>query len=85
MLTVRDATIADASAITAIYNDGIASRKATFDTEPCSVEEIAEDLQSDMATHPTIVVTDGTSVVGLAWASSYRKRACYYGISEFYV
>lgn len=84
-LAVRDATIADAQAITAIYNDGIASRKATFDTEPCSVEEITEDLRSDMATHPTIVVTDGTSVVGFAWASAYRRRACYEGIAEFSV
>lgn len=84
-LTARDATIADAPAITAIYNDGIASRTATFDTESCSVEEIAEDMRGDMTTHPTVVVTDGTSVIGFAWASSYRKRACYDGIAEFSV
>lgn len=85
MIAARDATLADAPAITAIYNDGIASRQATFDTEPCSVEEIAADLRADMATHPTVVVLDGARVVGFAWASAYRKRACYDGVAEFSV
>lgn len=82
---VRDATPDDAPAITAIYNAGITSRKATFDTEPCTVAEIAHDLAADMATHPTVVVVDGERVVGFAWASSYRPRACYDGIAEFSV
>lgn len=82
---VRDATVADAPAITAIYNDGIASRLATFDTELCSVEEIAADLRTDLATHPTVVVLDGERIAGFAWASAYRPRACYAGIAEFSV
>ena len=58
--TVREATPGDAAEITAIYNEGIAGRQATFDTEPCSVEDIAADLRADMATHPTMaVVADG--------------------------
>ncbi len=84
-LTVRDATADDAPAITAIYNDGIASRQATFDVEPCSVEEIAADLRADIATHPTVVVLDGKHVAGFAWSSAYRSRACYAGIAEFSV
>lgn len=82
---VRDATPDDAPAITAIYNDGIASRRATFDTEPCIVAEIAADLKADLETHPTVVVVDGERIVGFAWASSYRPRACYDGIAEFSV
>lgn len=82
---IREATPDDAPAITAIYNEGIAGRKATFDTEPCSVAEIASDLQADMETHPTVVVVDGERVLGFAWASSYRSRACYDGIAEFSV
>jgi L-amino acid N-acyltransferase YncA len=84
-VTVRDAALADAPAITAIYNEGIASRQATFDTEPCSVAEITDDLRADMATHPAVVVLDGERVVGFAWASAYRKRACYEGVAEFSV
>jgi L-amino acid N-acyltransferase YncA len=84
-LTVREATVADAPAITRIYNDGIASRQATLDIELCSVEEIGEDLRADADTHPTIVVADGDDVVGFAWSSVYLKRACYARISEFSV
>ena len=83
--TVRDATVADAPAITQIYNEGIASGQATFDTALCSVAEIADDLRADMATHPTVVVLEGERVVGFAWASAYRQRACYDGIAEFSV
>jgi L-amino acid N-acyltransferase YncA len=85
LFAVRDATVADAPAITRIYNDGIASRQATFDTEPCSAAEIADDLRADIATHPTIVVLESERVVGFAWASAYRKRACYDGVAEFSV
>ena len=37
----RAATVADASAIAAIYNEGIADRIATFETEPRSATDIA--------------------------------------------
>ena len=84
-LAVRDATPADAAAITRIYNEGIASRTATFDTELCTVEEIATDLRADQDTYPAVVVSDGDDVLGFAWTSSYRNRACYDGIAEFSV
>jgi L-amino acid N-acyltransferase YncA len=35
-LSTRAATLADAPAITTIYNEGIADRIATFETEPRS-------------------------------------------------
>jgi phosphinothricin acetyltransferase len=38
----RAATLADAAAIAAIYNEGIADRIATFETEPRSAGQIAE-------------------------------------------
>jgi L-amino acid N-acyltransferase YncA len=85
VLAVRDATLGDAAAVAAIYNEGIASRRATFDTEPCSVEDVAADLRADSSTHPTVVVVDGDRVLGFAWTSSYRARACYDGVAEFSV
>ena len=39
-LRTRAATPADASAIAAIYNEGIADRIATFETEPRSATDI---------------------------------------------
>jgi len=41
-LRTRAATLADAAAIAAIYNEGIADRIATFETEPRSAAQIAE-------------------------------------------
>jgi phosphinothricin acetyltransferase len=84
-LTVREATADDAAAVTRIYNDGIASRRATLDTELCSVEDIADELRADAATHPTMVVCDGEEIVGFAWSSIYLRRPCYDRISEFSV
>ena len=39
-LTARAASLADAAAIAAIYNEGIADRVGTFETEPRSKEQI---------------------------------------------
>jgi len=41
-LRIRAATIADAAAIAEIYNQGIADRVATFETEPRSAADIVE-------------------------------------------
>jgi L-amino acid N-acyltransferase YncA len=40
-LRTRAATLADAAAIAAIYNEGIADRIATFETEPRTTGQIA--------------------------------------------
>jgi phosphinothricin acetyltransferase len=80
-LTIRDATPADAAAITDIYNQGIAERTATFDTEPRTVSEIeARIRQQDR--FPMLVAETGDRVVGWAGTSSYRPRECYRGIAE---
>jgi L-amino acid N-acyltransferase YncA len=82
-LTARPAVAADVPAITAIYNQGIADRVATFETEPRTTDQVASWLGRR---HPLLVVEDGNGTV-VAWAStsSYRERACYAGIAEFSV
>ena len=52
-LTARAARRADAAAIAAIYNEGIADRIATFETEPRSPEQIARWFDGR---HPIVVV-----------------------------
>lgn len=80
---IRLAEAKDAAAITAIYNQGIAERCATFETEPREVPEIEAKLV-DQSAYPTVVSTDAEGqVVGWASLSSYRPRACYAGIAEF--
>ena len=83
MTTIRNAEIADAAAIAAIYNQGIAERGATFETVPRTEADLAGRL-SDVARYPVLVATDETGrVLGWASLSAYRPRECYAGIAEF--
>ncbi|MGE0544786.1 MAG: arsinothricin resistance N-acetyltransferase ArsN1 family A [Dehalococcoidia bacterium] len=81
-LTDRIATTADAAAITAIYNEGIADRIATFETEPRTVEQIAAQLVERGDAFPTVVVERSGRVIGWAGAGPYASRPVYAGIAE---
>ena len=85
MIQVRNATVADADAITAIYNQGIAERSATFETSPRQVADLVQRL-GEVERYPLLVATDAMGdVLGWAGLSSYRPRDCYAGIGEFSV
>ncbi|MEO7910950.1 MAG: arsinothricin resistance N-acetyltransferase ArsN1 family A [Roseiflexaceae bacterium] len=81
-LHARRATLADASAIAQIYNDGIADRVATFETSPRAAEDVLAWFDG---AHPIVVVEDDQAIVAFASTSTYRPRACYAGIAEFSV
>jgi hypothetical protein len=69
-LRTRAATLADAAAIAAIYNEGIADRIATFETVPRSAGQIAEWF-----TGPQLVILAETEETGpVAFAASFHKR-----------
>lgn len=80
--TVRPAELPDAEAIARIYNQGIAERIATFETEPRTPHDIAGRIR-DAAGYPLLVGEDAGAVIGWAGLASYRPRACYAGIAEF--
>lgn len=82
MATIRPARTADANAIAAIYNEGIAGRRATFETEPRSVVDVRAWIEQ-RGCFPVLVATaaDG-EVLGWGRISAYRPRACYAGIGE---
>jgi len=80
-MMLRPAVSADAPAIAAIYNLGIAERSATFETEPRSAADIAARLADER--YPLLVAVEADVVVGWAGLSGYRPRACYAGIAEF--
>ncbi|MFN8525272.1 MAG: arsinothricin resistance N-acetyltransferase ArsN1 family A [Chloroflexota bacterium] len=82
MLVSRLATFQDAAAIARIYNEGIAERVATFETEPRSAEQIEAQLREKGDHFPTVVVELDGAVVAWAAASGYRSRPCYAGIAE---
>jgi phosphinothricin acetyltransferase len=77
-LTIRPARSADAPAIAAIHNEGIADRSATFETEPRTPAGVAERP----GTHPLLVAERGGRVVGFARAEPYSSRPAYAGVVE---
>lgn len=82
MIQLRVATPADASAIAFIYNQGIADRIATYETEPRSPEDIQAWFDG---VHPIVVGEENAEIIAFASTSTYRPRPCYAGIAEFSV
>ncbi|MGB9739006.1 arsinothricin resistance N-acetyltransferase ArsN1 family A [Chloroflexus sp.] len=78
----RSATVADAEAIAAIYNQGIADRIATFETRPRTAEEVAGWFGDRF---PIVVTIINDQIVAFAATFPYRPRDCYAGIAEFSV
>jgi len=81
-LTIRPAVTEDAAIIAGIYNQGIADRGATFETEPRTTADIEAKLTAPDALATLVAEADG-EVIGWAGLSRYRPRACYAGIAEF--
>jgi L-amino acid N-acyltransferase YncA len=80
--STRLATPADAAAIAAIYNEGIADRIATFETEPRTTEQLAAQIADKGERYPTVVAEREGRVVAWASAGPYRSRAAYAGVAE---
>jgi len=79
-LTIRPAAEADAEAIAAIYNEGIADRVATFETRPRDPREVAEWFAGGL---PFLVAVDEDGrVLGFARVSPYSDRCVYEGVGE---
>lgn len=81
-LRTRLATPADAAAIAAIYNEGIADRIATFETESRSTQQLTTQLVDKGDRFPTVVVERDGQVVAWASAGAYRSRPAYAGVAE---
>jgi phosphinothricin acetyltransferase len=79
-LHVRRASPSDAAAVVAIYNEGIAERRATFETEARRPRDVIGHLAS--SSHPALVAEDGGEVVGWAWIAPYSERDVYAGVAD---
>jgi L-amino acid N-acyltransferase YncA len=80
VITVRAAEPADTEAITALYNQGIAEREATFETRPREPVEIRAWFEPGL---PFLVAEDESGrVVGFARVSAYSDRCVYEGVGE---
>jgi L-amino acid N-acyltransferase YncA len=82
-LGIREARSADAAAIAAIYNEGIAGRMATFEIRERAASDVAAWFDDER--YPRLVAERDRRVVGWITASAYRPRDCYSGIAEFSV
>jgi phosphinothricin acetyltransferase len=72
---LRSATRHDAEAVRRIYNEGIADRMATLDTDPKSVEDMAAWWADHDAPHAVVVAEDEAgNVVGWASLNRYSHR-----------
>jgi phosphinothricin acetyltransferase len=79
---VRPAAAGDVPAVTAIYNEGIAGREATFETRPREPGEVAAWLEEEGL---LLVAEDAGSVIGWARLTPYSDRCAYGGVGEYAV
>ena len=78
-IAIRAAAASDAAAVARIYNEGIADRLATFETQPRSAEEVAAWLEERL---PFLVAERAGQGVGWARVSPYSDRCVYDGVGE---
>ena len=78
VLEIRSMTAGDWSAVAAIYAEGIATRTATFETEP------RDYAAFDTSHHPEhrLVAVEDNRILGWAALAPTSSRACYAGVAE---
>ncbi|HET7028003.1 MAG TPA: arsinothricin resistance N-acetyltransferase ArsN1 family A [Candidatus Limnocylindrales bacterium] len=81
-LETRAAAPSDAAANARIYNAGIESHEATFETSPRSKGDVLAWFDGR---HPVVVATRGGEIVAFAATFEYRPREAYRGVAEFSV
>lgn len=84
-LTIRDAGEADAAAIATIYNQGIADRIATLETEERIPEERKQWLAARGPRHPVLVAERNGRVVGWGSLNQFNPRKAYDFVADFSV
>lgn len=78
-ITLRPATVDDATAIARIYNREVVEATSTFDLVPRTLDEQRDWLLARSGAFSAIVAVDSTTgeVVGFAALSPYKPRAAY--------
>jgi L-amino acid N-acyltransferase YncA len=82
---VRFASLDDAPAICAIYNQGIEDRVATLETERRDPDERRRWLASRGTRYPVVVAEQGGQVVAWASLNSFNPRRCYDHVADISV
>jgi phosphinothricin acetyltransferase len=75
---IRPATVADLSAITAIYAREVREGTATFELDPPDLAEMTRRFETLQAgAFPYFVAEDAGTIAGYAYAGTYRPRPAY--------
>lgn len=83
LIATRLARPADVEAITAIYNEGIADRLATLETEARTSDERAAWLRARTARTPVLVAERNGFVVGWGSINTFNRREAYRFVADF--
>ena len=76
--TIRPATENDAERICAIYNHYIATTTISFEEEPVTAADMAKRIADvGAASLPWLVMEEGGTLIGYAYATKWRVRAAY--------
>lgn len=75
---IREATVADAPAIAALYNPYVAETTITFEEVPVSAEQMAARVgEVQQAGLPWLVLEEGGALRGYAYATRWKPRSAY--------
>jgi len=75
--TLRLARHGDARGVAAIYAPVVQTTAISFETEPPTMEDMAQRIQKTLAHWPWMVCDRAGEVLGYAYASQHRERAAY--------
>ena len=82
-ITIRESQDIDVEAITAIYAKSVITETASWEYEPPNLAEFAQRRHDILSGNfPYLVACYETSVIGYAYASSYRTRVGYRFVVE---
>jgi len=84
-IVVRHATLDDAAALCTIYNQGIADRVATLETELRDMDERRRWLSARGTRYPVVVAETAGQVVAWASLNSFNPRQCYENVADISV
>jgi L-amino acid N-acyltransferase YncA len=77
-MLIRDADAdRDAAACAAIYAPYVRDTPISLEETPPTATELARRIDDTTKTHPWLVADDADTLIGYAYATRHRERACY--------
>ncbi len=76
-MTIRPATVSDATALLNIYAYYVLETAVTFEYDVPSAAEFVRRIETISARYPYLVLEDGGEVLGYAYAGPFKGRAAY--------